>query len=444
VRAGPQRKRLIALVLGVALVVAFGAFAISGDIGEPSVPEGDVAVVQDAPDGNISQEEYDGALRQAAFNLQLRELPAADDPQFAQVSEAALSNVIQTRWVKGEAEERGIEVTERDVDQSLETVIDQQLGGPKGYEQFLKQSEVDGEPAFTEEDVRAVAELTAISNRLQEQALPQDPPAVPEEDVELYYEANIEQFQVPESRDVRVILNPDPGEIEQAMAALEQDDSPQSWEEVARKYSTDDATKGQGGLRRDVTEGQNEPALDEAIFSAPVGELVGPIEGESGTYLIQVEEVTPAETTPLDEVREQITQGLQQGLQTQAVDTFRNDFIQKWTSRTFCDEDVVIDLCANAPPAPEPCPIDDDSEREQADPATLDQGCPAPALPRNVVNPGTGAVFPGSQLPTLPQGPLKPPAPAQAGLPPGATPIGPGGAPVAPPAGAEGAAPAAP
>lgn len=432
------KRRLVALVLGLALIVAFGAFLFS-DPGDPSIPGGAVAIVEDAPDGEITDEEFQQNLLQAAFNLQLRELPAEDDPQFEQVEQAALSNAIQSRWVRGEAEERGITVDERDVEQAFQTIIEEQLGGQKGYEEFLRTSEVDGQPAFDEEAVRAVAELTAISDKLQAEAIPDETPDVPDEDVERYYETNAEQFETPETRDVRVVLNPDVAEIDAAISELGTDPAPDDWDAVAKEFSTDEATKSQGGLRRDVAEGQNEPALDEAIFSAAPGEVVGPIEGESGSYVIQVEEVTEATTTPLADVREQIVQTLQQGISQQAITTFRDDFITKWTSRTFCSEDVLVDLCANAPPPPDPCPADDESEREAADPATLDQGCPAPALPRNVVNPGTGAVFPGEQLPVLPQGPFKPAAAAPAGLPPGVSPLGPGGAP--PPTGAPPAQP---
>jgi foldase protein PrsA len=444
VRPDHKRKRLVALILGVALVVAFGAFAISGDIGDPSVPDGAVAIVEDAPDGTITDEEFQANLEQAAFNLQLQDVPPVDDPQYEQVSQSAISNAIQTRWVRGEAEERGITVTDRDVDQALQTIIDDQLGGQKGYEKFLQDS------PFDEEAVRSVAELTAISDQLQSQALPSEPPTVSDSEVEDYYDANIEQFKQPETRDVRVILNPDASKIEEAQAQLEQDDSPEGWDKVAKEFSTDEATKNDGGLRQDVAQGQNEPALDDAIFSAATGSVVGPIEGESGSYVIEVEKVTPGQTTPLDQVSDQIRQTLQQGIQSQTVATFRTDFIGKWTSRTFCDEDVAVDLCANAPPPPEACTIDDEEERSQADPATLEVGCPAPAAPRNVINPGTGGLFPGEQPPALPQGPVKPAAAAPAGLPPGVSPLGPAGAPPtgAPPTQgtppAQGAPPAAP
>ena len=337
-RPSVPKKRLIALILAVALVATFAGFAIAGDVGEPSVPDGAVAVVEDAPEGTVTDEQYQLALEQAAFNLQLQEVPPEEDPQFEQVSQSAITNEIQSRWLRGEAADRGITIDDREVDQTLDTIVEEQLGGEKGYQQFLKDS------PFDEEAVRTVAELTTLSTRLQEEALPQGPPAISDDDVEQYYDANLEQFKQPETRDVRVILNPDAAEIEDAKAELEDDDSPENWKKVAKEFSTDEATKSTGGLREGVTQGQNEPALDEAIFSADEGTLVGPIEGESGSYLIQVESITPGQTTPLDEVAEQIRQTLQQGEQSQQVATFRDDFIAKWTARTFCDEDLAIEL----------------------------------------------------------------------------------------------------
>jgi foldase protein PrsA len=431
-----SKRTVVAVVLGVALVVSLGAFAISGDIGEPSLPDGDVAIVDGAPDGGITEEEFQTALRQAAFNLQLNELPPQDDPQYEQVSQAAISNLIQTRWVRGEAEDRGITVDERDVEQALDSIIQDQLGGQKGYERFLKSSEVDGEPAFTEEDVRDVAELTALSDRLQEEAVPEvTDDNVSDSDVEDYYDTHTDQFATPETRDVRVILNPDEAEIQAAIDELGSDPTPDDWKRVAKEFSTDEATKNDGGLREDVAQGQNEPALDDAIFSSAEGEVVGPIEGDSGSYVIQVEQITPGSTSPFDEVSDQIRETLKQGIQTQQVETFRADFIDKWTARTVCSDDVLVDLCSNAPPAPESCTIDDEQEREQADPQALDAGCPASVQPRPVIDPGTGQVFPGEPVPALPQGPINAAqAEAPTGLPPGATPIGPGGAP-APPTG---------
>ena len=45
-------------VLGAFLVVFFVVVAIAQGIGHPSVPSGDVAVVQDVPDGNVPMAEF--------------------------------------------------------------------------------------------------------------------------------------------------------------------------------------------------------------------------------------------------------------------------------------------------------------------------------------------------------------------------------------------------
>ena len=427
---GKTTKRLIALALGAALVIALGAFAISGDLGDPDVPDGNVAVVENAPNGDITQEEYKTALDRAAFQLNLSKVPPPSNPQYEQIKQSALTTLIQTRWVEGEAADRGIEVSERDVDQQLEQVKKQQLGGEKGYQQFIKQSPYDADA------VREVARLGVISGRVQAEAVSATPPDVSDTEVNEFYQANISQYQQPATHDVREIVNPIQAKVEEAMKILEQDDSAASWKKVAKKYSTDDATKNQGGLRKGVVEGQTDPAIDAAIDKAPLNQLVGPIKAaKGGYYVIEVLNTTPATTTPLSKVSDQIRQTLQQGLQTEAATRFRNSFVSKWTERTFCAEGYVIDICANAPAPTDACPVDDQSERDKADPKTLDQGCEAPVTPRAVVDPGTAVVFPGSQAPVKPQGPQRL-TPITPSFPGGALPLGTPGAPTTPSTGA--------
>ena len=49
-----DRRIVVAVVLAALLVVLFVGVAIAQGIGNPSVPSGDVAVVEDAPDGEIT------------------------------------------------------------------------------------------------------------------------------------------------------------------------------------------------------------------------------------------------------------------------------------------------------------------------------------------------------------------------------------------------------
>ena len=74
-------------------------------------------------------------------------------------------------------------------------------------------------------------------------------------------------------------------EAKQALAALK---SGQSWDTVAAKYSDDTATKNNGGQLKDITKGQEEHALDQVAFSAPVNTLQGPVKGTFGWYVVEV------------------------------------------------------------------------------------------------------------------------------------------------------------
>ena len=276
VRAERGSHKLAALaVFAIFVVGSLIVVAAAQGLGGPSVPEGDIAVIEDAPDGTITSEDFDSSLEQTAARQGLREVPPPDDPQYELLVDAAVSDLILSRWVLGEAEERGIEVTDREVEEELETVISQQFGSQNAFEEFLDQS------GFTQEEANERIALQLVSDRIQQAVLPQEP-EITEDQLRTYYDENITQFEQPEARDVRVILTKNEADAEEAAAALAEDSSPQSFKEVAKEFSIDEATQSTGGLREAVVQGQSEPALDEQIFSAPEGELVGPFESDAG------------------------------------------------------------------------------------------------------------------------------------------------------------------
>ena len=407
----------MAILLGAFLVAFFAIYAIAQGLSDPDVPSGDVAVVEDAPGGAITQDEFDTALEQAAAAQGARGgVPEEGDPQYEVLKEQALGDLLLARWVAGEAEEEGVTVTDTELEQQLEQIKNQNFGDEKEYQRFLDQS------GFTEQDALDRVRLTLLSQRIQEGVL-SGQEDVPEETVETFYEENASQFEQPEARDVRVILNDDEAEVEEARAALAQDDSDRSWEEVAKELSTDEASKNDGGLRSSVVEGQSDATFDEQVFGAPEGELVGPFETGEGFYLAQVVDIKEAQTTPLEEASEQITQQIASAQQQAAADQFEANFVNKWTQRTFCAEGFVIDRCANAPPPP----------RQEGQPPVVST---RPAAPGSA-----GTVTPGLISGGLAQGPYPPPVEQPAGLPPGAAPIGPPGAPAPPGAAPPGAAP---
>ena len=429
-------KRTAAIIFAALLAGVIVLVAATSGLGKPGLPNDEaVAFVEDAPDGEITQEQFDAAIEQTAGRQQLREVPEPGTPQYDLLQETAMADLLLSRWVAGEAEEVGIEVTDREVDQELETIIRDQFGGQKQFERAI------GQLQLSEEEARERVRLQLLSTRLQEHVLGSEPPDISEDEIADFYEENIVQFQTPESRDVRTLLNPDRAKAEEALALLQEDDSPAGWKQVTKELSTDEATSGLGGLRQGVVQGQNEPQLDDAIFTAPEGELVGPIETDAGFYVLQVEAITEASTQPLDEPTSgQIEQTLQAAEQQQIAADYQTDFVARWTALTVCADDFAIDRCGNAPPAPDACSGDDEGEDEAIDPVTGEptEGCPAFVLSTQPVSPTDAGDPAAIGKPQGPQG-LAPAAPA---LPPG-TPTIPGAPPGAVPPGAAppGAAP---
>jgi parvulin-like peptidyl-prolyl isomerase len=417
----PKDRRIVAAaVLAATLVALLVGVAIAQGIGNPSVPSDDVAVVEEAPNGEISTAEFEAALEQAAARQGAKEVPPESDPQYAPLRAAAMSDLLLGRWVRGEASERGITLSDTEISNQLDQIIKQQFGGQKQFQQFLKQAK------FTPEQARQRIELQLLSDEIQKRVLPTEP-SVSDSEIEDFYNANVAQFEQPETRDVRQIVNRDQAKVERAQALLEQDDSAASWKKVAARLSTDKATKDAGGLRTNVAQGESEPALEEEVFSAEQGQLVGPFKGQAGYYLIQVEKINPAQTTPLPEATEQIGQQLAQAKQQQIGQDFQQDFLERWRSRTFCADDYLFDRCANFTPSRQSLP-----------------GAP-PVIATPVVSPGQAGVVFGQPIPALPQGPISPTAaqpgiigPPGGALPPGVAPQGGAPAPAPTPAPAPG------
>ena len=401
--AGPQRA---ALIFGAILIGLFAGFAFAQGIGEPSVPSGDVAMVEGVPDeiANVSEADFKRALLQQAAQGGLKKAPSPGEKKYEELKEAALSELLDTIWLQGQAEELGIAVTPKQIDTELEQIKEQNFKTDAEYEKFLKTSR------FTEEDVLERVQLQLLSEQIQEQMTNQAPPATSEE-IETFYETERDtQFTEPESREARVIVNKDEAKIEDAKAQLEEDNSPAAWKKIAAEVSEDPTTKSKGGLQAGLNEEllQGQPELSSAIFDNSAGALVGPTPVAGKYFLTEVVKLKPAKTQALKEVEAQIKSQLDQQLQQEFFSEFVSDYQSRWESRTICAEGYLIEKCSNyvgtghPSSAPEACyEADPKGGRPKDCPAPVQQAAPA---------------FPGSVTETNPQGERLPQRPRPVGL----------------------------
>jgi parvulin-like peptidyl-prolyl isomerase len=371
------------ILFGALFAVLFVGYAVAEGLSSPGVPSGYVAVVEEVPEdlGRISQEQFDRAFAQQVAQAKLKKTPEPGSNKYEELKDAALGELLDQIWIEGQAEEFGVNVTDKQVEDELVTIKQQNFPSDGAYEKFLEESK------FTQEDVDARVRLQLLSTQVQELVNSQTPPPSKAE-IEDYYEAEkAAQFTTKESRDVRTIINKDKAKVEAAKRLLEKDSSPDNWKKVAAKYSIDPTSKKKGGLQEGISEEFVKGPLRAAIFDSATGELAGPVEYQTNYILVEVVKLNPEKVQTLKEVQAQISSTLTQEKQQEFFSEFVTDYQTRWEQRTICAEGYVTERCsnyagdgrpANAPPA---C--------YEENPKTPAKECPAPVTPTSPALPGT-------------------------------------------------------
>ena len=283
--------------------------------------------------------------------------------EYEQLRDQVLQLLTSFEWIEGEAEEMGIKVSDAEIKKSFEQQKKQSFPKEAQYQKFLK------DYGQTEDDVMQRVKLDLLSNKIRDKVI-KGKDKVTDAQIEDFYNKNKERFAQPERRDLRIALTKGEAKANQAKAALEDGES---WKDVAKQYSIDEASKSQAGKLPDQAEGTLEKALDEAVFKAKQGQIYGPVKTQFGYYVFEVDDVKKASQQTLAQAKETIRQTLQSQNQQKALDKFVKDFQKKWKEKTECQEGYVTQQCKNAP-KPTPTP-------SAAAPTAPVQ--PAPAEPEN-------------------------------------------------------------
>ncbi|HEY5815220.1 MAG TPA: peptidyl-prolyl cis-trans isomerase [Solirubrobacterales bacterium] len=391
--AAPFASRRALLAFGILFVVLFAVVAIAEGLGDPSVPSGDAALVEDAPGdtGKVTEAEVDHAIELAAASQEgAQKAPKPGDPKYEELKEAAMQSILEGVWIRGLADEEGIEVTEREVDRQVRKVKNESFQSEAEFQKFLKES------GFTPTDVDSRIEVELLSEQLQEQ-LAEEAPKPSEREIEDYYEAaKATQFTTQPSVDVRLIVNKDEQKAEEAKKALVDDNTAKNWSKVAKEFSEDVATKEKGGLQKGLQEGVSEEPLDAEFFDTPEGQVEGPLDSQRGYTVFEVVNSTPESAQELKVAEPQIKSTLEQRLEQEFFENFVSNFNAEWRSRTFCASDYVTERCANFKPSGPPASTPKACYEEDPK-GGLPEACPAPVF--QLI-----PALPGSVTPLEPQG----------------------------------------
>jgi parvulin-like peptidyl-prolyl isomerase len=301
--------------------------------------------------------------------------------EYDQLKGEVMQFLIQSEWVQQEADSRDVKVSDAEVKRSFQDQKKQAFPNDKAYKKFLASS------GMSEQDILFRVKLDQLQQKLT-QKVTEDEGKVTNADVSDYYEKNKKRFAQPERRDLNVVLTKTKAQADQAKKAL---DSGQSFKSVAKKYSIDQASKSQGGKLPDVAKGQQEKALDNAVFAAKKGKVTGPVKTQFGYYVFEVTKVKPASQQSLAKAKETIRNLLKSQRQQKALDSFIKNFREDYKDKTVCAEDYRIAECKNGP-------------KEKTDTGPASGGTPGGATPQTPQG-GGGATPTPTPTPTpSPQG----------------------------------------
>lgn len=321
---------LFTAIAFVALMVFQWGMDITGRSGGGP---GEIGSVNGDP---VLYDNYMAAYRQIYDQVQRSQEELISSQQNKEIEDRAFDEVVNQLLIRQALEERGITVTDREISEAAQynppDYLRPQFVDESGaldlasYQSFL--ASLPPEQLLILEayyrDViprgkllRQVSSGIFLSDselwqayrdrneQVEIQYVPMDPATryeddrftISDEDIEAYYQANQEEFEVPARATVDVAVldkTPTPADT---LASRARADSIRreivdgaDFAEVAQRESSDEGTASNGGELGVFAKNSMAAPFDSAVFAAPIGQVVGPVRSSYGFHVLEVEE----------------------------------------------------------------------------------------------------------------------------------------------------------
>ena len=232
-----------------------------------------------------------------------------NSPEYETAVQQVMPQILGVEIAKTYAREQGITVSDKEVDQELETIkkqvgeqaraSGQDVSDQKAFDQALEQNQISEQQL--RQDIRENLPVQQVQERIAGDAEPSD------EEVQKFYDDNKATFTQPAQRCMRHILftKDQEGKAEDVKEQLQDGGD---FAKLAEENSQDPGSAEKGGDLGCLGKGKTVPPFEKAAFAAEKGEIVGPVETEFGFHLIEVTEIREEQTQPLKDVEAQITE----------------------------------------------------------------------------------------------------------------------------------------
>ena len=329
---------LITALAFVALMVFEWGMDMSGRSAQ-AMTGGQIGSVNGDP---VNQVEFQESYRQL-YDQRQQESGSISAVENREIEDQAWEQVVNDRLIQQELERRGIEVTEAEIRNAARFNPPPEFYGYEmfqtngefdldKYHQFLASAQdpqllrnleayyrrviprsklfqqvgagtvvTDGElwRLYKERNETATVEYLGLN---PQQLVPQSEVTVEDRDIAAYYNEHRDDFQRPARAQVQVVSVDQAPTAADTTASLERAREVRSevtggadFAEVAQRESADEASAAQGGSLGTIQRGQTVAPFEEAVWSAPIGEVTDPVQTQFGYHLIRVDRRTEQE-----------------------------------------------------------------------------------------------------------------------------------------------------
>ncbi len=256
---------------------------------------------------------------------------------YKSLSQEVLGFLISSQWVIGEASSLGVKATDAEVKKEFVKIRTKQFPKTAEFEKFLQSS------GQTVSDLLLRVKLNLLSQKLQQKIIKDQGKVKPTQaEMQKYYNEHKLLYGTPEKRSVEIILTKTEAAAKSAKKEVQ---SGKSFAGVAKRVSIDPTSKATGGKLPEVMKGQEDAALDKAMFSAKLNVLSGPVKTPFGYYIFEVLASTPASQKSLAQAEASIGISMTSARQQAAMSKFVKTFKTTWIGKTDCRTGYVVADC---------------------------------------------------------------------------------------------------
>ncbi|MDK8642865.1 peptidylprolyl isomerase [Niallia taxi] len=214
-----------------------------------------------------------------------------DEALNKQYGTSILQTLIANKVVDLEAEKEKIKVTDKEKKAELDDLIESS-GGEDAFNAALEANGAS-KADIEEELLRYLKIKKLLEPRIE----------ITDDQIKSYFDENKASFDTPEQVEASHILVADEKTAKEVKKKL---DDGEDFADLAKEYSTDTATKDNGGELGYFSSGQMVEEFEKAAFSMDVDEISDPVKTDNGWHIIKVTGHKDAVEAKLDDHKDEI------------------------------------------------------------------------------------------------------------------------------------------